>query len=205
MQTTLFGPLFLLTYKKMCNICAKGHENISLFTEDKNSLSTILPVPILTHCYVLLLSVCNYNIFSQQSSFDLLVSLSEEANNVFWMHYHCRPLKKTLDIGSDTDVTQSSVEDISRTICDHRSPDQKHFNINHKQLPISKTDTPWGLMIGSHQIFLCDNIFLFWLIRSAKKVGQELHSYISEDPKQCECPSCSRVMWKGSTYWRVEK
>ncbi|XP_053468150.1 neurogenic locus notch homolog protein 1 isoform X1 [Ictalurus furcatus] len=48
-----------------------------------------------------------------------------------------RPLKKSLDIGSDTDVTQSSMEDISKTICDHRSPDQKHFNINHKHVPIS--------------------------------------------------------------------
>ncbi|KAI5611944.1 neurogenic locus notch-like protein 1 [Silurus asotus] len=48
-----------------------------------------------------------------------------------------RPLKKTLDIGSDTDVTQSSMEDISRTICDHRSPDQKHFNNSHQQVPIS--------------------------------------------------------------------
>ncbi|KAF5888955.1 neurogenic locus notch protein 1-like, partial [Clarias magur] len=48
-----------------------------------------------------------------------------------------RPLKKTVDIGSDTDVTQSSMEDISRTIRDHRSPDQKHFNISHQQVPIS--------------------------------------------------------------------
>ncbi|XP_042629136.1 neurogenic locus notch homolog protein 1-like [Cyprinus carpio] len=39
-----------------------------------------------------------------------------------------RPLRKELDIGSDTDVTQSSMEDINRTICDHRSPDQKQFN-----------------------------------------------------------------------------
>ncbi|KAK2903602.1 hypothetical protein Q8A67_008315 [Cirrhinus molitorella] len=39
-----------------------------------------------------------------------------------------RPLRKELDIGSDTDVTQSSMEDINKTICDHRSPDQKHFN-----------------------------------------------------------------------------
>ncbi|XP_043087773.1 neurogenic locus notch homolog protein 1 [Puntigrus tetrazona] len=42
-----------------------------------------------------------------------------------------RPLRKELDIGSDTDVTQSSMEDINKTICDHRSPDQKHFN--HQQ------------------------------------------------------------------------
>lgn len=42
-----------------------------------------------------------------------------------------RPLRKELDIGSDTDVTQSSMEDINKTICDHRSPDQKHFT--HQQ------------------------------------------------------------------------
>ncbi|XP_052002560.1 neurogenic locus notch homolog protein 1-like isoform X2 [Xyrauchen texanus] len=44
-----------------------------------------------------------------------------------------RPFRKELDIGSDTDVTQSSIEDINRTICDHRSPDQKHFQTNHQQ------------------------------------------------------------------------
>ncbi|XP_067303866.1 neurogenic locus notch homolog protein 1 [Pseudorasbora parva] len=38
-----------------------------------------------------------------------------------------RPLRKELDIGSDTDVTQSSMEDINKTICDHRSPEPKHF------------------------------------------------------------------------------
>ncbi|XP_016319846.1 neurogenic locus notch homolog protein 1-like [Sinocyclocheilus anshuiensis] len=38
-----------------------------------------------------------------------------------------RPLRKELDIGSDTDVTQSSMEDINKTICDHRSADQKQF------------------------------------------------------------------------------
>ncbi|KAJ7985443.1 hypothetical protein DPEC_G00352090 [Dallia pectoralis] len=38
-----------------------------------------------------------------------------------------RPLKKDLDIGSDTDVTQSSMEDINRSICDHRTQDQKHY------------------------------------------------------------------------------
>ncbi|KAI7806267.1 neurogenic locus notch homolog protein 1 [Triplophysa rosa] len=44
-----------------------------------------------------------------------------------------RPLRKELDIGSDTDMTQSSMEDINKTICDHRSPDQKHFQVNHQQ------------------------------------------------------------------------
>ncbi|XP_073728646.1 uncharacterized protein notchl [Misgurnus anguillicaudatus] len=44
-----------------------------------------------------------------------------------------RPLRKELDIGSDTDMTQSSMEDINKTICDHRSPDHKHFQVNHHQ------------------------------------------------------------------------
>lgn len=47
-----------------------------------------------------------------------------------------RPLKRDQDIGSDTDFTQSSMEDISArcsrrqedaSICDHRSPEQKHY------------------------------------------------------------------------------
>uniref|UniRef100_A0A4W5PJJ4 Uncharacterized protein n=1 Tax=Hucho hucho TaxID=62062 RepID=A0A4W5PJJ4_9TELE len=38
-----------------------------------------------------------------------------------------RPLKKDLDIGSDTDFTQSSMEDINRSICDHRTQEQKHY------------------------------------------------------------------------------
>ncbi|XP_056331508.1 neurogenic locus notch homolog protein 1 [Danio aesculapii] len=42
-----------------------------------------------------------------------------------------RPLRKELDIGSDTDVTQSSMEDINKSICDHRSPEQKHYS--HQQ------------------------------------------------------------------------
>lgn len=139
--------------KMQCRACAKGHENIFLFTRDKNSLSAILPVPILTHCHLLWLSVCNYNIFSQQNSFYLSVKLGEETANVFWKHYDCRPLKKTSDIGSDTDVTQSSMEDISRTICDHRSPDQKHFTINHKQAPLSKIDTS-----GCRRFFHVDTV-----------------------------------------------
>ncbi|XP_076868481.1 neurogenic locus notch homolog protein 1 isoform X2 [Brachyhypopomus gauderio] len=44
-----------------------------------------------------------------------------------------RPLRKDLDIGSDTDMTQSSMEDITRTICDHRSPAQKHFDLSPQQ------------------------------------------------------------------------
>ncbi|GAA6217270.1 neurogenic locus notch homolog protein 1 isoform X2 [Lates japonicus] len=47
-----------------------------------------------------------------------------------------RPLKRDQDIGSDTDFTQSSMEDISArcsrrqedaTICDHRTQEQKHY------------------------------------------------------------------------------
>ncbi|XP_010888131.2 neurogenic locus notch homolog protein 1 isoform X2 [Esox lucius] len=49
-----------------------------------------------------------------------------------------RPLKKDLDIGSDTDFTQSSMEDINRSICDHRTQEQKHYGSppNHPQTPI---------------------------------------------------------------------
>ncbi|XP_016893389.1 neurogenic locus notch homolog protein 1 isoform X2 [Cynoglossus semilaevis] len=47
-----------------------------------------------------------------------------------------RPLKRDQDIGSDTDFTQSSMEDINArcsrrqedtSICDHRTPEQKHY------------------------------------------------------------------------------
>ncbi|XP_029927419.1 neurogenic locus notch homolog protein 1-like [Myripristis murdjan] len=53
-----------------------------------------------------------------------------------------RPLKRDLDIGSDTDFTQSSMEDISArcsrrqedaSICDHRSQEQKHYRPGHSQ------------------------------------------------------------------------
>ncbi|XP_029593160.1 uncharacterized protein LOC115176911 isoform X4 [Salmo trutta] len=49
-----------------------------------------------------------------------------------------RPLKKDLDIGSDTDFTQSSMEDINRSICDHRTQEQKHYRSppSHPQSPI---------------------------------------------------------------------
>ncbi|CAB1333394.1 unnamed protein product [Coregonus sp. 'balchen'] len=49
-----------------------------------------------------------------------------------------RPLKKDLDIGSDTDFTQSSMEDINRSICDHRTQEQKHYRSppSHPQTPI---------------------------------------------------------------------
>ncbi|XP_070997014.1 neurogenic locus notch homolog protein 1-like isoform X4 [Oncorhynchus clarkii lewisi] len=48
-----------------------------------------------------------------------------------------RPLKKDLDIGSDTDFTQSSMEDINRSICDHRTQEQKHYRSppSHPQSP----------------------------------------------------------------------
>ncbi|KAK1806362.1 hypothetical protein P4O66_004877, partial [Electrophorus voltai] len=53
-----------------------------------------------------------------------------------------RPLRKALDIGSDTDVTQSSMEDITRTICDHRSPAQKHFELSQQQ-PTTQAAPRW--------------------------------------------------------------
>ncbi|KAL4646800.1 hypothetical protein GN956_G9554 [Arapaima gigas] len=44
-----------------------------------------------------------------------------------------RPLKKELDIGSDTDFTQSSMEDVN-SIRDHRPQEQKHFRVTASQL-----------------------------------------------------------------------
>ncbi|XP_034552951.1 neurogenic locus notch homolog protein 1 isoform X2 [Notolabrus celidotus] len=58
-----------------------------------------------------------------------------------------RPLKRDQDIGSDTDFTQSSMEDISArcsrrqeeaSICDHRSPEQKHYRGGNSQLTQSR-------------------------------------------------------------------
>lgn len=53
-----------------------------------------------------------------------------------------RPLKRDQDIGSDTDFTQSSMEDLSvryskrqeeATICDHRTQEQKHYRAGNSQ------------------------------------------------------------------------
>ncbi|KAK9514273.1 hypothetical protein VZT92_027752 [Zoarces viviparus] len=53
-----------------------------------------------------------------------------------------RPLKRDQDIGSDTDFTQSSMEDINArcsrrqedaSICDHRSQEQKHYRAGASQ------------------------------------------------------------------------
>ncbi|XP_062321373.1 neurogenic locus notch homolog protein 1 isoform X3 [Osmerus eperlanus] len=66
-----------------------------------------------------------------------------------------RPLKRNLDIGSDTDFTQSSMEDINArcstrqedpSICDHRSPEQKHFRVtpSHSQSPRPIQPPPRG-------------------------------------------------------------
>ncbi len=53
-----------------------------------------------------------------------------------------RPLKRDQDIGSDTDFTQSSMEDINArcsrrqedaSICDHRSQEQKHYRAGTSQ------------------------------------------------------------------------
>ncbi|KAM4580836.1 uncharacterized protein notchl [Odontesthes bonariensis] len=53
-----------------------------------------------------------------------------------------RPLKRDQDAGSDTDFTQSSMEDINMrcsrrqedaSICDHRAPEQRHFRAGASQ------------------------------------------------------------------------
>lgn len=53
-----------------------------------------------------------------------------------------RPLKRDQDIGSDTDFTQSSMEDLSvrcsrrqddASICDHRTQEQKHYRAGAAQ------------------------------------------------------------------------
>ena len=53
-----------------------------------------------------------------------------------------RPLKRDQDIGSDTDFTQSSMEDINArcsrrqedaSICDHRTQEQKHYRAGGSQ------------------------------------------------------------------------
>ncbi|XP_056142048.1 neurogenic locus notch homolog protein 1 [Lampris incognitus] len=65
-----------------------------------------------------------------------------------------RPLKRELDIGSDTDFTQSSMEDINsrcsrrqedNSICDHRNPEQKHYRPGHPQphRPIQPPPRGW--------------------------------------------------------------
>ncbi|KAI1886074.1 hypothetical protein AGOR_G00210280 [Albula goreensis] len=64
-----------------------------------------------------------------------------------------RPLKKELDIGSDTDITQSSMEDISmrcsqrldKSICDHRPQEQKRFQVtpSHPQPPTQAAPSGW--------------------------------------------------------------
>ncbi|KAJ8398370.1 hypothetical protein AAFF_G00426250 [Aldrovandia affinis] len=64
-----------------------------------------------------------------------------------------RPLKKELDIGSDTDITQSSMEDINmrssqrrdKSICDHRPQEQKQFRVtpSHLQSPTEALPGGW--------------------------------------------------------------
>lgn len=65
-----------------------------------------------------------------------------------------RPLKRDQDIGSDTDFTQSSMEDISArctrrqedtSICDHRSPEQKHYRAGPSQTrrPVQPPPRGW--------------------------------------------------------------
>ncbi|XP_030641512.1 neurogenic locus notch homolog protein 1 [Chanos chanos] len=71
-----------------------------------------------------------------------------------------RTLRKDLDIGSDTDMTQSSMEDVrfprrqeDASICDHRSPEQKHFrlNSNHQQVPMLAPPRGWERNATPHQ------------------------------------------------------
>nr|XP_020465333.1 neurogenic locus notch homolog protein 1-like isoform X1 [Monopterus albus] len=65
-----------------------------------------------------------------------------------------RPLKRDQDIGSDTDFTQSSMEDINvrcsrrredPSICDHRTPEQKHYRAGTSQphRPIQSSPGGW--------------------------------------------------------------
>ncbi|XP_044215779.1 neurogenic locus notch homolog protein 1 [Thunnus albacares] len=65
-----------------------------------------------------------------------------------------RPLKRDQDIGSDTDFTQSSMEDINArcsrrqedaSICDHRNQEQKHFRVGTSQprRPIQPPPRGW--------------------------------------------------------------
>ncbi|KAM9852050.1 uncharacterized protein ACBR49_005158 [Aulostomus maculatus] len=65
-----------------------------------------------------------------------------------------RPLKRDQDIGSDTDFTQSSMEDVSvrcigrqedSTICDHRSQEQKHYRAGGSQpcRPVQSPSRGW--------------------------------------------------------------
>ncbi|KAL2084424.1 hypothetical protein ACEWY4_019942 [Coilia grayii] len=60
------------------------------------------------------------------------------------------PLRKDLDIGSDTDVTQSSMEDVrysrrDTSIHDHRTPEQKNFRLptSHPQSPVQAPPRGW--------------------------------------------------------------
>ncbi|XP_013871831.1 neurogenic locus notch homolog protein 1 [Austrofundulus limnaeus] len=65
-----------------------------------------------------------------------------------------RPLKRDQDPGSDTDFTQSSMEDITMrssrrqedaSICDHRSPEQRHFRVGTSQThrPVQPPPRGW--------------------------------------------------------------
>ncbi|XP_028282073.1 neurogenic locus notch homolog protein 1 isoform X2 [Parambassis ranga] len=68
--------------------------------------------------------------------------------------YRMRPLKRDQDIGSDTDFTQSSMEDISMrssrrqedaSICDHRTQEQKHYQSGTSQScrPVQSPPRVW--------------------------------------------------------------
>ncbi|XP_028986043.1 neurogenic locus notch homolog protein 1 [Betta splendens] len=64
-----------------------------------------------------------------------------------------RPLKRDLEVGSDTDFTQSSMEDVSVryskrqeevSICDHRSPEQKQYRAGGSQARRPAQPSPSG-------------------------------------------------------------
>ncbi|KAG7474383.1 neurogenic locus notch-like protein 1-like [Solea senegalensis] len=69
-----------------------------------------------------------------------------------------RPLKRDQDIGSDTDFTQSSMEDINArcsrrqedtTICDHRTQEQKHYRAGPSQSHRAIQSPPRGWERGA--------------------------------------------------------
>ncbi|KAM9724402.1 uncharacterized protein notchl isoform 1-T2 [Menidia menidia] len=61
-----------------------------------------------------------------------------------------RPLRRDQDPGSDTDFTQSSMEDVrcsrraeDASICDHRTPEQRHFRAPQGRRPMQPPPRGW--------------------------------------------------------------
>lgn len=160
--------------------------------ETKKSLFAWFPVPSIRGCESKpsLLSSGAKTALPAETSLTCCQVSSVEKLMFFWLLLDYRPLRKDLDIGSDTDVTQSSMEDINRTICDHRSPTQKHFSINQQQQPPPQGRT--GAVL--HPSFSCTPTFLIiisiWsfpsITSTTKKVGQERPSRPTANPKQRE-------------------